>query len=294
MNPFDLRGPDFLCFYLLLGTVAIVAARVLSRRSNKGEPELLTDPYELAYLRGGPTECVRVALLSLLDRRILLAVDGILKAPDSQIRSLAEGNGEKVSHPLDRALVWAFPRKGRVSTAFGDLGVKAALAQTRVSLQARGLIPGAEDRARSGRPRVWLVLMLLGVAATKLVVALARGRTNVLFLVVLAVVLPLLTWRAGRPPSITRRGKASLDLARRRFQRLRKEAGSFVPGRSTPELALYAGLFGMVGLSPLTLALAEEAKIKRGSAKESSGCGWSGCGGGGGGGGGCGGCGGGG
>ena len=287
MNPFDLRGPDFLCFYLLLSAVALVGARLLSRHSKVGEPELLTDPYELAYLRGGPAECVRVALLSLLDRRILKAVDGLIEPL----------GGEKASRPLDRALVNAFARKAYVSMAFRDAAVKAALAQTSATLQARGLIPGAEERARSGRPRVWLVLMLLGVAATKLVVALARGRSNVLFLVILAVVLPLLVWHAGRPPSITRQGKATLELARRQFRQLRKEAGSFVPGRSTPELALYVGLFGTVGLSPLTLALAEDAHIRRrrGSAGGSgcgsgggSGCG-SGCGSGGGSG--CGGCG---
>jgi uncharacterized protein (TIGR04222 family) len=113
--------------------------------------------------------------------------------------------------------------------------------------------------------------MLLGVAGTKLVVALARGRTNVLFLVILAVVLPLLIWLAGRSPSVTRQGKATLDLARGHFQRLRNEAGSLIPGRSTPELTLYVGLFGMVGLSPLTLVLAEEAQIKRVSAGGSSG-----------------------
>jgi uncharacterized protein (TIGR04222 family) len=284
VNPFDLRGPDFLCFYLLLGAVALVAARLLNRRSKVGEPELLTDPYQLAYLRGGPAECVRVALFSLLDRRILKAVNG-------RIRPLAKGDGEKVSQPLERALVGAFAREAPVSTAFRDPGVEAALTQMSATLQARGLVPGAEELARSRRARVWLVLMLLGVAGTKLVVALARGRTNVLFLVILAVVLPLLVWLAGKPPSVTRQGKATLDLARGHFQRLRNEAGSLTPGRSTPELTLYAGLFGMVGLSPLTLALAEEAQIKRGSAGGSSGCGGGGCGGGGCGGGGCGGCG---
>jgi uncharacterized protein (TIGR04222 family) len=281
VNPFDLRGPDFLCFYLLLGAVALVAARLLSRDPEVAEPEQLTDPYELAYLRSGPAECVRVALLSLLDRRILKAVHG-------RIRRLTEGDGDDVSQPLDRALVSAFAREAHVSTAFRNPGVEAVLAQTTAALQARGLVPGAEERARSGRPRVWLVLILLGVAATKLVVALARGQTNVLFLVILAMVLPLLIWRAGRPPRLTRQGEATLDLARRQSQRLREEAGSFVPGRSTPELTLYAGLFGLVGLPPLTLALVEDAQIKRGSADRSSGCGSSGCGGCGGG---CGGCG---
>src|SRR5258708_14714840 len=73
MNPFDLTGPKFLEFYLALAVIVLVAFRWGLRRAESGEPpELpLHDPYQIAYLRGGAAETARIAVMSLIDRRLL-------------------------------------------------------------------------------------------------------------------------------------------------------------------------------------------------------------------------------
>ena len=72
MNPFDLAGPEFLVFYLILGG-SLLAMLFLLRRF--GEPDAsvsvqLTDPYEIAYVRGRANEVMRLATVGLIDRGI--------------------------------------------------------------------------------------------------------------------------------------------------------------------------------------------------------------------------------
>src|SRR6185295_16874913 len=69
VNPFDLPGPEFLLFYIILA-VAVITALALLRRAAESDsaPQVdLGDPYLIAYLRGGENEAPRVALVSLID-----------------------------------------------------------------------------------------------------------------------------------------------------------------------------------------------------------------------------------
>ena len=76
-NPFDLRGPQFLLFYACLG-VAITALAWWTRRARERADipsRPLSDYLEIAFLRGGTTEAIRVAVITLLDRGVL-AISG--------------------------------------------------------------------------------------------------------------------------------------------------------------------------------------------------------------------------
>lgn len=68
-NPFDLPGPDFLVFYAFLGVLTI-GLLWFARRASEGAdaPRIdYSDPYLLAYLRGGQSEVIRV-VTSIADR----------------------------------------------------------------------------------------------------------------------------------------------------------------------------------------------------------------------------------
>jgi hypothetical protein len=67
MNPFDLPGPEFLVFYIVLAALTL-AALVLHRRAaeSAGSPVTLSHPYQVAYLRGGWREALSVAVRSAL------------------------------------------------------------------------------------------------------------------------------------------------------------------------------------------------------------------------------------
>ena len=64
MNPFDLTGPQFLLFYLIFAGLVISGLVFWRRRaeSSASMPRIdLSDPYLIAYLRGGEKEVLRVA-----------------------------------------------------------------------------------------------------------------------------------------------------------------------------------------------------------------------------------------
>ena len=74
MNPFNLPGPAFLAFYVTFGIALIAGACIYwFFRTRRVETPVLTNPYEIAYLRGGAAEAVRVAVIGLLERNILEA-----------------------------------------------------------------------------------------------------------------------------------------------------------------------------------------------------------------------------
>ena len=64
MNPFDLPGPQFLLFYIIFAGLVILGLVLWRRRaeSSPSTPRIdLSDPYLIAYLRGGEKEVRRVA-----------------------------------------------------------------------------------------------------------------------------------------------------------------------------------------------------------------------------------------
>ena len=54
------------------------------------------------------------------------------------------------------------------------------------SLENLGLLPGPDTREARNR-RFWIaIVILLGVAVLKILIALSRGRTNILFLIIMS------------------------------------------------------------------------------------------------------------
>src|SRR6266545_2898404 len=100
MNPVDLRGPEFLLFYLILMVMTAAALVILRRAAESGAaPKTdLADPYLIAYLRGGANEALRVALISLIDRG-LLTVDGKL------VGRAKHATSDAVRRPIEKRLI---------------------------------------------------------------------------------------------------------------------------------------------------------------------------------------------
>src|SRR5262249_26217276 len=121
MNPFDLRGPEFLRFYVVLGGVVLVALLIV-RHAGEVHPAKtfrLSDPYVIAMLRGGPAEAFKSAVVALVSRRLLeVHALFIVRRTDADTRH--------VKHPLERAVLEHFeteqsatpPTVGPVSVAY--------------------------------------------------------------------------------------------------------------------------------------------------------------------------------
>ena len=293
MNPFDLPGPQFLQFYFFLSLI-VISLVVLLRRAGDSTVVIprLQDPYQIAYLRGGKDEVLRVAAVSLLDRNLL-------KADSAGELTTADNIAiETVRRPLDQAILERFKLGGDATKLTSSRSLEAATSTYEKELAQLGLLPDAATYKRRYLIAGVAILFLLAIAVAKIAVALSRGRTNLLFLVFLSVIAVLVV-RAVASPRRTRAGDAVLSDLRELFAGLKLRRTSLAPGGQGNELAFLAAIFGLEAVPaeiyPFATLLRRTERAQGDSFWSSgSSCGSSSCGsscGGGGCGGGCGGCG---
>ncbi len=296
LDPFALHGGAFLAFYAVVGVAVNWGLRVWmrhreaqaheARREQRGAPPqpTLTDPYQIAYLRAGSREALRVATVALLDR-------GLLDAGASTVQARGVFADEIVKRPVERALLRCFARPEEAKAAFGDAGAQAACRTYQKILADQGLLAnGAVYAARSG-PVLAAAAIVLGVGAVKISMALAEGRHNIGFLVVLTTAFTIFALTAWRK-RLTGAGEAMLADLRRLFARLKARARTLAPGGATNEAALLAAVFGLKALPETNFPFMEKLYPKPkgggdgggscGSSGSSCGssCGGGGCGGG--------------
>jgi uncharacterized protein (TIGR04222 family) len=269
-NPLDLSGPDFLVFYALFALVTLGLLYVARVAGESGAPPRIDtgDPYLIAYLRGGTYEALRVATIALIDR-------GLLLVDDKTRTVVAPAQFTKPQHPIEQVLMRHFEQSHLATTVFGNDDLTAACAEYERRLAALGLVPDAARRATRRRLLGAALLVLVGLSVAKIAVALARGRSNVLFLVVLSAAAGMLAARVATP-RLTSRGRALLADLRRLFARLRVRAPSVNRGGASADIALLAAVFGLAALPWPAFAYAQALYPKAGSSSLSPG--WSSCG----------------
>ena len=262
MNPFDLRGPDFLIFYTLLAAAALLLVWHLRRSREAGSTRrsLLNDYLQIAYLRGGHYEALRVATMNLINRG-LIEVES-----DSGLRTSVTGEA-RLTRSTERALLDKFRTSGEAASIFSDLELSAtAAADCGPDLMRLGLLPDGEATAARTRLLLVALLVVLGVAATKTVVALSRGRSNVLFLMLEAIVFSVLAYKLAYPFR-TEAGDAMLAELTTLFGGLRARAGALTLGAEPQDVALLAAVFGTGALPP---SFASARLFRRAQAQASS------------------------
>ncbi len=295
LNPFDLRGPEFLAFFILFSAAVVIVADGLRKRREAREPStfnLAQDPYQVAYLQGGTIHLVQSAVLSLLDRKLL-------KARDSHLRTTDPKSIELVRRPLEKAILQRFLTEGKVLSLFSDTIINEKAEDIGDGLRGMKLIP--DEKQKLYRLSLFLMGLILvwAVAGNKIYVALSRGHHNILFLIILSFLFPFVLWKIlnRRRTSAGDKALASLKdmfaglYTRRHHLRLHSETNELIP------LACLFGLSALPAMaeemiSPLHLRPARDSAFGSGCG---TGCGHSSSSGGscgGGCGGGCGGCGG--
>src|SRR4051812_26216293 len=182
MNPFALHGPAFLAFYAVVGVVAVGIQYLWTpvQESLGMLPQLqMTDPYQIAYLRGGRAEALRVAAFSLIDRGLLGAGGRTL---------VAEGGAEKqVRRPIEKAVLQVYRSPGPASEMQSDSRAIDACGQYRDTLEAQGLVAGGATFARRLVSFLPAVMVVVFVGVLKLFIAWSEGRHNVGFLILLMI-----------------------------------------------------------------------------------------------------------
>jgi uncharacterized protein (TIGR04222 family) len=288
MNPFDLRGPEFLAFYLAILAVSVLAALAVRwslRPPADDRPEETPDlsPYDVVYLAGGDQLAVTAAIASLVHRNVL-EVDG----PGRKLR--IQQSMPPKAHTLERAVfVGVASAQGEAINQVQARALPRA-AKLRPGLQEAGLVL-SEEAAWTCRLLSALPLFAVAlVGLVKIVVGTSRGKPvgYLVLLVILTVVAGV--FLLAKRPLRSRRGDGVLARLKTANEALGLSARRAPDWLEHDDLVLALGLFGTTILAYGTLAPLQVA-LKPPPSAGGSGCGGGGCGGGCGGGG-CGGCGG--
>jgi uncharacterized protein (TIGR04222 family) len=280
MWPFDLRGPEFLVFYLIACAIVITALALLR---HSGEPSdapkvNLSDPYLIAFLRGGKNEALRVVTMSLVDRNVLATAGTKIVATD--------GAWGKTRSEFELKMVKHFTPSAQASSLFKTKDADPEMNRYEHELTHLGLLPD-EEQKRSRVLRIWLAMAVVwGLAFTKMYVALTTGHNNIQFLIVLAILIPIGVLIAGRPRR-TRAGDRMVADLQTLFEGLKQRGPQIQNGASPGEFALMAAVFGMSTVPYAKKLFPQSGSSGCGSSCGSSSSGGSSCGGSG-----CGGCGG--
>jgi uncharacterized protein (TIGR04222 family) len=281
MSPFDLPGPQFLIFYVILGGVLAAFLWIFRHHGEKGDtvcaPEL-TDPYLVACLRAGPAEVWRLATIRLIDH-------GLMKADGATITVVADAQPEDLPNEVERVTIeWFRTPRDAISLIkeSRSLRLRQMVSPYEGRLIDLGLLPGSTAKAGNQFRYVAAAGVLALVAIVKISIALERGHKNIGFLVMLAAVGLFALYKAA-VPARTQRGQAVMEDLEKLFSRLH-QPGALQPGKSSAEVMWMAAVYGV---GALTFSHLENLYPKAHSGGScGSSCGGGGCGGG------CGGCGG--
>lgn len=179
MNPFDLHGPDFLTLYGVFAAIAIVVILVFRRTVRSaggayGEPPKL-DAYETAFLAGGGSRVVMLAIASAAD-------DGLLKLKGTLLE--AQGNADAKTHPVVRTLVLG-SRSMTLRNAREKLSTTCEA--MRQSLQSHGLLVSDASRNLYAAAVGMIMGSLVVFGLIKFAVGVSRGKP-IGFLTVLSII----------------------------------------------------------------------------------------------------------
>ncbi len=295
-----LPGPQFLAFYGIVAIIVLVAAFLLmffadtTGTDNLPSVPASPDAIEVAYLSGGVNAVLRTVVYDLRQLGLLtLEKDNRLVAAGVAPAALARMQRRVLDKVLDRPKI-----EGLFKDKSLRSGLEAILDPMRARLAANDLLqPDSVRRARDWTLGLGL-LILLGLAAAKIEIALSLGITKIQFLILLAMISSvclfwLVSFFSKRPAS--RRGRAYLEAMRLAYSSRMPAAVARITPTASGGGGAYNGALLLVALYGFdALKGTPDAAFAKAFAQSDGGggCGSS-CGGGGDGGG-CGGCGGGG
>jgi uncharacterized protein (TIGR04222 family) len=257
INPLELTGPDFLIFYAVLGILVLVAMYLLRRFSESGPVPRIdySDPYLIAYLRGGELETMHVAAVSLIDR-------GFLTLSDRRLDLVNDKAIDLVRRPVEAAVLRRAQATNDLRRFFDSRTIRATTVEYKEELQRLRLLPDE----RTSRARLFILsialLILIGFALASAAVAAARGRYNIIYLVILGAFFCSVAIKRYNPLR-TALGDALLADLQTLFQSLKSRASTIRAGGATGEAALLMAVFGINALPGATFPAAREFDDRR-------------------------------
>jgi uncharacterized protein (TIGR04222 family) len=278
----DMPGPTFLAFYGSVIVIICVAVWLTLRSGVKVEPKTVPqvpvdpNPYEIAYLRGGSNEVLRLMILDLIDRDyIKIEGDKIVASPTRQDPRLLEEPLKacyfEVSSGMKAGDIFRSKLPGLIKAYFG--AVESHLVNEEMIASEKAL----NRRWQWGLPAG---LLIASLGAYKLLAAIAKGHWNIQFLILMAIIglIVLVVICKHSVPRLTQRGRDFLENLQTAFGSLKPTVTARRAGTINPDLLLVASVFGIASLAGTAYGYYPTLFKRAMSSTDSSGCGASSCG----------------
>ncbi|WP_211325436.1 TIGR04222 domain-containing membrane protein [Roseimicrobium gellanilyticum] len=295
LNVFEWRGKEFLGFYWMAFITALATSFLLvkvARGRAWPSDDMLTDPYEIAFLGGGGVRAVDAALAALHGRGLVKISNG--NKGDSGLQRVLNPS-QPVTNDVEYAVLCALPASADANVKDVRKVLRPSMNQLRDRLVEKGLVASSGQRAGLLLLAALPFVALLVTGVTKLMVGLGRGAPVDFLIISLAVTLMVTIVRLATLRRRTADGEAMWERFKPMERAMKEKLKHPYEPQDPLMVPLAVALVGVPGLNwpgyyDLHYALQRSNNASSGGC--GSGCGSSGCGGGGCGGGGCGGCGG--
>jgi uncharacterized protein (TIGR04222 family) len=295
----NMYGPSFLAFYAVVIGCVLIAGRWRTRSADRTQEERVDDPPEpaapldIAFLRGDVNEVLRITVVELVQRGFLRVEEGKLLGMRTSLKLAKASRAPDPCHlsELQRSVFDFFKTPQAAAGLFSDSTLKewfrARCSEAEQRLRRYRLITPSEVVAQGYQTAFVTALLVISLGAYKLLIALAKGKTNVGFLIAMGFLGALGAVLATKAPRISRRGKAYIAKLQARYARLKSGISGLTHAIDDSALIFAVALFGMGTLEGTPYG--NLVSMFRQASPAAGGCGGTGCGGGGCGGGGCGG-----
>lgn len=289
-NPIaNMHGPLFLLFYAFVIGVTLLVCRLSLQRDREANlplPLIPTnpDPLEIAYLRGGENEVTRLVVLDLIQR-------GYLEIDKQNIKQSINRPNRNILTPLEDDVFNQFssPRKAdQIFVSSLSIKVKEHCAFYEERLKNEQLLSSEKAKKVAAQVAWKGGLIIFSLGSYKLIIALANGHFNVMFLIIMGLISLSILTNVCKVPRLSDRGKAYLKALQQTFEQLKKQVSNHTDNSGDlNNILLPVAVFGVSILAASPFAEYEKLfHISAATANDVSGGGGSSCGGG------CGGCGG--
>src|SRR5262249_12792719 len=133
---------------------------------------------------GGENEALRVAVISLVDRGLLVMDGEFIRRADHVIDNM-------VKHPVDYKALKRFWAPDKAASIFKDKSLKSTLQPYRQKLEDTGLLPdSAADNARLTRFLIALTALgIVGVIKIQIGISLDRPVSFLVFMMIAAIII---------------------------------------------------------------------------------------------------------
>lgn len=239
MNPFLWSFPAFLAFYLLYGVALLVLQRRWIKRDGQAASvdlqQLASDPFRIAYLRGGAAETVKIATISLVDRGLLINKRSNVQIRDLDALKLAQHPIEKdvLQHYLKMDSIFHMPTKS----------MRAICDVYRDELTRQGLVITSQQKNKRRMQAAAVITCFLTVMLFKLAIDAERGNHNAELVVNFAIVFIIMAIVRARQQR-TAAGDAALRDLNKQFGRLKARSHMLRPAVHNENVTLAAAIFG--------------------------------------------------